>query len=337
MCKFKSALWTKSGKLLWSLDTDSHEDLIKENNLKDEGDNNEYVRVEYVPVNFDDFLVQRDKYNSWYLIVDQDTTPEWFDLDNEHSFIIKAFTDIIPYILKERFINIGREFIKFGKNYYLYGDINIKGICNSVEIKLITGNVNIFSICDNVKISEINGNCNIKYIENDVKIHYIGGLSNIFHIEDNVFIEYISDRCNINTITGWVKICRVMNKVTINSIANHVYIETIDDDVNIKNIIDYVNIKYIYGNCVIENIKDHVIINNVGGVSTIQLIKDFVIIKHLSDYCTINYVSDNVIISRMVSGNVKNICDNAIIIYDNDLLTSNENYKLKILNNIEVK
>ena len=75
MCQFKSAIVTKKS-VLWHEDTDAHEVIIERSGLKDDGIRNNFVRVEMLPRDNDVF---NHKLFNWYLQIDQDNIPEWFD------------------------------------------------------------------------------------------------------------------------------------------------------------------------------------------------------------------------------------------------------------------
>jgi hypothetical protein len=75
MCQFKSAIVLKS-KIHCPLNTDSHEDMIRELGLRDDSPFPNFVRIEHIPKDGDPF--NHDPAN-WILNVDQDKLPDWFD------------------------------------------------------------------------------------------------------------------------------------------------------------------------------------------------------------------------------------------------------------------
>ena len=74
MCQFFSGIQTKSG-ILFDMEQDSHEHLIKKYKLDDKTREPDFVRLELVP--------KKEPWNkdiaNWDLTVDQDTLPKWFD------------------------------------------------------------------------------------------------------------------------------------------------------------------------------------------------------------------------------------------------------------------
>jgi len=74
MCKMASFIITKT-EVLWSINSDSHEVIINENNLDDKTNNPDFVRVEIVP--------QNDCYKlpltQWLYNKDQDYLPDWYN------------------------------------------------------------------------------------------------------------------------------------------------------------------------------------------------------------------------------------------------------------------
>ena len=76
MCKFASFILTK-GEEFWSEKIDSHEDIIRENNLYEDGAHGPNIlRVEISPT---DKIKVWPSLKAWRYRVDQDIMPEWFD------------------------------------------------------------------------------------------------------------------------------------------------------------------------------------------------------------------------------------------------------------------
>ena len=76
MCKCASFVVTKS-KVFWSKTSDSHEEIIKEFNLHEGVNGNNFVRVEVSPEGNNLSLPLKD----WEFKVDQDCVPGWFSND----------------------------------------------------------------------------------------------------------------------------------------------------------------------------------------------------------------------------------------------------------------
>ncbi len=74
MCQAASFVILKSGEVLFGKHSDSHEIIIKENNLTDTSRNPEFVRVEITPVDGN----YASPFEKWQYKTDQDLLPEWF-------------------------------------------------------------------------------------------------------------------------------------------------------------------------------------------------------------------------------------------------------------------
>jgi len=76
MCKFYSAIVMENGDLLHNENLMSHEDIIDFFNINDFGINcDKFVRIEFAP----DADVNYPNIEKYYLRVDEDSTPEWFE------------------------------------------------------------------------------------------------------------------------------------------------------------------------------------------------------------------------------------------------------------------
>jgi hypothetical protein len=76
MCRPASFVVTKT-KVFWSLNDESHETIIEENNLKESDirGNSTFVRVEVVPSDNNYTL----PFSKWKYCLDQDNVPKWYD------------------------------------------------------------------------------------------------------------------------------------------------------------------------------------------------------------------------------------------------------------------
>ena len=74
MCRMASFILTRT-KVLWSVRSDSHEDIIAEHRLSDNMHGDDFVRVELYPP----LLDYRFPVDQWIYHTDQDCTPDWYD------------------------------------------------------------------------------------------------------------------------------------------------------------------------------------------------------------------------------------------------------------------
>ena len=81
MCQFKSGLILKNKIVIAQGADDCHSNLLDELNIEDNTENamRRFVRAELVPPN-NEWWTDPD---TWKINIDQDITPEWFDIDRE--------------------------------------------------------------------------------------------------------------------------------------------------------------------------------------------------------------------------------------------------------------
>lgn len=82
MCRFMSAIILKKKVVLAPIYNQSHSNMLKRLNIRDSSENagHVFVRAELVPKD-DDKTTPVDE---WKFIVDQDITPEWFDIEKNY-------------------------------------------------------------------------------------------------------------------------------------------------------------------------------------------------------------------------------------------------------------
>jgi hypothetical protein len=110
MCNHKSAIVMRNGDLLHSCWTDSHEDILEFNGIKDDG-KQAFIRVEFSPKDIDGY-----KDISKYLLqVDQPETPEWWTEDLRNR-TFERLKDIVQreLVTEDRQCLIGGPWIVVG-------------------------------------------------------------------------------------------------------------------------------------------------------------------------------------------------------------------------------
>ena len=106
MCKFYSAILMKNGDLKHNPWTSSHEDIIDQFGIKDNGREN-FIRVEFIPQNNNYIDVDNYVFN-----VDENSIPEWFTDELRETTVYKLKLIINSMIIKEdRLIVCGEPII----------------------------------------------------------------------------------------------------------------------------------------------------------------------------------------------------------------------------------
>lgn len=82
MCNFKSAIIFKNRVVLAPIYNESHSALLKNLKIRDSSENggHVFVRAELIPPNGDRII----PVDNWHFCVDQDITPEWFDINKSY-------------------------------------------------------------------------------------------------------------------------------------------------------------------------------------------------------------------------------------------------------------
>ena len=129
MCRYISGIVYKTGELMTSQYTDSHESLIKWLNLDDSApiESRTWIRVEFCPEDLRDYG-DIDKYA---LKVDEESTPIWFG-DGIREHIIEEMTAIV----KSSIIKSNKKFLLGGK-WILTGDCKVDSIENATIVCML--------------------------------------------------------------------------------------------------------------------------------------------------------------------------------------------------------
>ena len=206
MCMLKSGLILKDDVFI--PDYDSHEEMIKELKLKDDGQNTNFIRAEFSPPDGDVFA----PIDTWKLKIDQDILPKWYatEIDNER------FIAAVREWVKKHVITGGVvDEIKDGVFYIK--DATIKNVCGSATIEYVHGSAMIKNVYDNATIEYVHGSATIEHVYDNAMIEYV---------YDNATIEYVHGSAMIKNVHGSAMIKNVCGSATIKNVCDSAIIIT---------------------------------------------------------------------------------------------------------------
>ena len=125
MCGFFSCLVTKND-VLYDLNIDSHEDLIKKFNLHDNTTNPTFVRIECIPK---DGNIFNHESTNWETRKDQDCIPDWFDIREVDKLVKKELKTVFKKLFVSKGsvkIDNGRLFVNGSASVIASGSASVK-------------------------------------------------------------------------------------------------------------------------------------------------------------------------------------------------------------------
>jgi hypothetical protein len=168
MCNRASFLAIRGGRVAWLLDSDSHDDIIAANGLKDVGlCKRDFIRIECVPRGDPFSLVQSE----WTVQEDEneDTLPSWYDREEWVSKILDELTlRRIPE--EKRTGHCGKLTISDG-GFYLFNwlttaadvradngsNIDLPALTNAADVRAYDGSISAPALTTAANISAYNG------------------------------------------------------------------------------------------------------------------------------------------------------------------------------------
>ena len=109
MCNYKSFILMKSGEILHHDLLQSHQDLISFFNINDTSElsSRNFLKGEFIPKKQDGGKFHYENPETYELIVDENTTPEWFE-EIKESTTDRLKNIIQSYVVKDADLIIGR-------------------------------------------------------------------------------------------------------------------------------------------------------------------------------------------------------------------------------------
>ena len=191
MCKLKSAIILKNR--IFMPDYDNHSQMLEELGIKDSYLNasKTFVRAELSPVNGDPF----SDIDGWALNVDQDITPDWFDVED----CAARMREVVKEWAKTHiYIGVDNLTISAGENYYIK-DCHDVVVCNSATIQYVGGSATIQAVCGSATIQNV---CDS---------------ATIWRVFGSATIRCVYDFATIQDVFGSATIWRVFNSATVTS------------------------------------------------------------------------------------------------------------------------
>ena len=176
MCKLKSMIVLKDR--IYCPDHNNHQQMLNELGIEDNylGASKTFVRVELSPDN-DDITIPVD---DWKINIDQDITPEWFDVCEYRERINKTVKDWAAEHIHTSGVV---EEITAGIHF----------VGGSATIKTVGGSATIEWVVDSATIEWVVGSATIKTVSGSATIERVGGSATIVS-------SYICSWSNINKV-----------------------------------------------------------------------------------------------------------------------------------------
>jgi len=253
MCECKSGLWTRKG-LVSSLNTESHEDLIKEKGFKDDGIKPEFVRVEYAPKNFMEFLKQREKYKDFVFKIDQDILPEWFDKKQEEKKIIAEIKKAVLLKLEKRYINFDVEEIKDGKDYIIYGSAVVQNVRDSAVVRYVYGSAVVQNVCDSAVVQNVCDSAVVRYVRNSAVVQDVWSSAVVQIVCDSAVVRYVRNSAVVRYV--W-------SSAVVQNVYDSAVVQTVCDSAVVQNVYDSAVVQNVWDSAVVQNVWDSAVVQNV--------------------------------------------------------------------------
>jgi hypothetical protein len=195
MCQFFSCVITKPKKVFYSEVSDSHEDIIKANNL-DDSENGKlrelFCRIEVLPPNGDVFA----DFSLWKLRVDEQEKPTWFTNKHEDACMIVAKKVIDKFVLIDKTV----QEIKEGK-YYLKNS-TVEYMSGSSTVKYMSGSSTVKFMYDSSTVESMYGSSTVEYMSGSSTVKYMSGSSTVKSMSESSTVKFMYDSSTVEYMSG---------------------------------------------------------------------------------------------------------------------------------------
>ena len=227
MCQFKSGIILKNKIVIAHGADDSHSNLLDELNIEDNTENamRRFVRAELVPPN-NEWWTDPD---TWKINIDQDITPEWFDIDRE------KYEEDFRIAVKEWWkihVLIDQKVEELSSGYYRLKRCEVKKLLKDVVTLL--DNSTVQRMLDNSTVQRM-------YCNSTVQEMYCN--STVQRMCENSTVQRMCENSTVQRMWGNSTVQRMLDNSTVqrmycNSIAidNHSGVIRISKDSDLKEV-----------------------------------------------------------------------------------------------------
>ena len=180
MCTFKSAIITKSGDVLHSPFTDSHEDLVRLFKLNDSADvrgEPRFARVEFRP----EFRKDSADISKYSLLIDAARTPDWFD-SAMHASVVSRLSLIIKDMIITGDVDLlvgGKYILAVGAHVSCVKNCSIEAMLGNSKVGEMRGSSNVGIMLGNSNVGEMRESSKVGVMREGSKVGVMRGSSKV--------------------------------------------------------------------------------------------------------------------------------------------------------------
>jgi hypothetical protein len=250
MCNFLSAIVMRNGDIFCDPEhTDSHDDLIKANNLRtSDVAERGYCKVEFTAG--EDMLDPA----GYTLRVDEDTTPKWWA---KHKDAVEA--NLRARI--ERMIVVDEREMLLG-GCWIVGKSAIVRNVKTCRIVAVRDSAQIRNVWGSAQITDVWGSAQITGVRDSAQITNVRGSAQIRNVGDSAQISNVRDSAQIRNVWGSAQITDVWGSAQITGVRDSAQIRDVRGSAQITGVWDSAQITNVRGSAQIRNVGDSAQIRN---------------------------------------------------------------------------
>jgi len=197
MCNPASFVLTKDN-VFWSKNTDHHNEIMEENNLRDTfAGKPQILKVEITPNDGDLF----SDINKWVFRFDQDILPDWANKEKDE----KRTRGALQGWCERKLISGVTQELTEGE-FYVSGSAQIKRVSGSAQINYVYGSAQIKRVYGSAQINEVSGSAQINEVSGSAQSKRVYGSAQINYVYGSAQINEVSGSAQINEVSGSAQI-----------------------------------------------------------------------------------------------------------------------------------
>ena len=182
MCRFKSGIILRNRCVIAQGANDSHSDLLESLNIEDTRENamRKFIRAELIPVN-NEWWTDPD---AWKINIDQDITPDWFELDKE-KYIAEFRQAVKEWWLEH--VKIDQQIDKLSSGYYRLKRCEFKRLLKDVQVMLDSSTVQV--MLDSSTVQKMLGSSTVQEMWDSSTVQVMRGSSTVQEMWDSSTVQ----------------------------------------------------------------------------------------------------------------------------------------------------
>ena len=245
MCQPASGWLLETGKITWSLKTESHSEIAKEFKLHEplQGVKGPVAAAFEISPPDRDYLLPLDQ---WVYRLDSERAPEWYDPTSAEELVRKW----LPEWLSAKVVLPSEERTLTSDDIVLavYGNVSL------------SGNAQVHEVYDNARVQQVSDNAQVHYVYDNAQVHYVYDNARVQQVSGNAQVHYVSDNARVQQVSGNAQMHEVYDNARVQRVSGNAQVQRVSGNAQVHEVSGNAQVQRVYGNAQVHEVLGSAIV-----------------------------------------------------------------------------